>query len=61
KDELNPLTEADLTGHLLSEDEQTTRQEAKQEIPSSPLADEDYQLKEALNLLKGIDIVQKHD
>jgi carboxyl-terminal processing protease len=61
KDELNPLTEADLTGHLLSEDEQTTRQEAKQEIPSSPLADEDYQLREALNLLKGIDIVQKHD
>jgi carboxyl-terminal processing protease len=61
KDELNPLTEADLTGHLLSEDEQTTRQEAKQEIPSSPLADEDYQLKEALNLLKGIDIVQKDD
>jgi carboxyl-terminal processing protease len=61
KDELNPLTEADLTGHLLSEDEQTTRQEAKQGIPSSPLADEDYQLKEALNLLKGIDIVQKHD
>jgi carboxyl-terminal processing protease len=61
KDELNPLTEADLTGHLLSEDEQKTRQEAKQGIPSSPLADEDYQLKEALNLLKGIDIVQKHD
>jgi carboxyl-terminal processing protease len=61
KDELNPLTEADLTGHLLSEDEQTTRQEAKQGMPSSPLADEDYQLKEALNLLKGIDIVQKHD
>jgi carboxyl-terminal processing protease len=61
KDEFESLTEADLTGHLLSEDEQKTRQEAQQEIPSSPLADKDYQLNEALNLLKGINIVQKHD
>ncbi len=61
KDEFEPLTEADLTGHLLSDDEQKTNQEVKQEIPSSPLAEEDYQLKEALNLLKGINIVQKHD
>ncbi len=56
--EMAPLTEADLTGHLSNEKEKENPQE-NADVPSSPLADEDYQLKEALNLLKGINIVQQ--
>jgi carboxyl-terminal processing protease len=56
--EMAPLTEADLTGHLTNEKDKENPQE-NADVPSSPLADKDYQLKEALNLLKGINIVQQ--
>jgi carboxyl-terminal processing protease len=58
-DDIAPLTEADLAGHLVNEAEDESQEETK-DVPSSPLAEKDYQLKEALNLLKGINIVQQH-
>jgi carboxyl-terminal processing protease len=56
-----PLTEADLTGHLTKDttNEGTEDQNETKEVPSSPLAKQDYQLQEALNLLKGISIVRQ--
>ncbi|HKF95055.1 MAG TPA: S41 family peptidase [Gammaproteobacteria bacterium] len=58
-DDIAPLMEADLAGHLVNEAEDESQEETK-DVPSSPLAEKDYQLKEALNLLKGINIVQQH-
>jgi carboxyl-terminal processing protease len=59
---VKPLTEADLTGHLTNEaGEDAQTQDDNKNVPSSPLADKDYQLKEALNLLKGIHIVQQRN
>jgi carboxyl-terminal processing protease len=58
--DLTPLAEADLTGHLTNGQKQETESQAEtKDVPSSPLADKDYQLNEALNLLKGIYIVQQ--
>lgn len=56
-----PLTEADLAGHLTNDttNEGTEGQNETKEVPSSPLAKQDYQLQEALNLLKGISIVRQ--
>jgi carboxyl-terminal processing protease len=56
-----PLTEADLAGHLTNDatNEGTEDQNETKEVPSSPLAKQDYQLQEALNLLKGISIVRQ--
>ncbi|MDQ3797198.1 MAG: S41 family peptidase [Pseudomonadota bacterium] len=56
-----PLTEADLAGHLNNDttNEGTEDQNETKEVPSSPLAKQDYQLQEALNLLKGISIVRQ--
>ncbi len=53
---IDPIKEADLRGHL---DEEKTAEEKAEEQESEPLAVEDYQLSEALNVLKGLDILGK--
>ncbi len=56
------VTEADLSGHLTNgkADKDAERKGEKEEkAESEPLAQSDYQLYEALNLLKGIYILQE--
>ncbi|MHB0774969.1 S41 family peptidase [Halomonas sp. WWR20] len=48
------VREADLAGHLLNEAGERSRQTAQ----TSPLAERDYQLGEALNLLKALNVVK---
>ncbi len=62
--EFKPVTESDLSGHLVNESDgaqgaqdQGASEESADEISS--LASEDYQLYEALNILRGISILQK--
>lgn len=61
--DMQPLTEVDLSGHLTNgeELEQAPQERRNVNIPSSALADKDYQLGEALNLLKGIEIMRGRD
>ncbi|MBZ0334776.1 S41 family peptidase [Marinobacter sp. AL4B] len=52
------FTEADLSGHLEGEDEEKARQErAKKEQTRESAENRDYQLRSALNLLKGMSIL----
>lgn len=53
---IEPLKEANLRGHL---DAGQAADENKDDPESQPLAVEDYQLSEALNVLKGLDILGK--
>jgi len=60
------FTEADLTGHLEGQNESegqvNEQQNGKQETqPSASPADRDFQLRSALNLLKGLQILNKRD
>ncbi len=68
-DEIKPLSEADLSGHLSNPNgdkkkkegvESVTETEIKadEEVTKTNLAEEDYPLYEALNLLKGMSLVQ---
>ncbi|MEW6036716.1 MAG: S41 family peptidase [Pseudomonadota bacterium] len=62
KSEFAPIKEADLTGHL-SNDKAKKGGESKDKDPEKldeALALQDYPLNEALNLLKGINIVHKN-
>ena len=52
---LQALREVDLPGHL--ENEESEQPEQPQNSTSGPDLENDYQLREALNLLKGINIV----
>lgn len=56
------FTEADLSGHLKGQDEEQERLERQQqaETPASA-AERDYQLRSALNLLKGMNILNRRD
>jgi carboxyl-terminal processing protease len=56
------FTEADLSGHLEGQDEERDRKERQQqaEAPASA-AERDYQLRSALNLLKGMNILNRRD
>ena len=54
KDSLDPLREADLAGHLEHKD--AVKPDKTQEGVKLDSGGEDYQLQEALNLLKGIAI-----
>ncbi|KXO08129.1 MULTISPECIES: S41 family peptidase [Marinobacter] len=56
------FTEADLSGHLQGQDEEQERLERQQqaETPASA-AERDYQLRSALNLLKGMNILNRRD
>lgn len=53
----DPIKEADLSGHLSNGNgKKSEKSEGKGEEPEEPLAQSDYQLYEALNLLKGLSI-----
>lgn len=55
-DDRKQVTEADLAGHLESG---SNLAEQKEGLSNAPLAETDYQLFEALNLLKGLHILKK--
>jgi len=60
-DGLEPLTESSLSGHLSNTDDEPTEEEAANKADDSGnLIEEDYQLYEALNLLKALSILGKH-
>jgi len=56
-----PLTESSLSGHLSNDDELTAEQKKAEEEKNEAdnLVFDDYQLYEALNLLKGLTILEK--
>lgn len=55
---IEPITESSLSGHLSNTDEDTPDEPVVEESASSTnLAEDDYQLNEALNLLKGLTIL----
>ena len=59
---IKPLKEADLTGHLQNGNNKTQGENPEQKSDSesgSSLANKDYQLNEALNLLKGLYILKQ--
>jgi len=61
---IEPITESSLSGHLSNgndaeEVETTTEETEVEEITPDNLAEDDYQLNEALNLLKGLAILSK--
>jgi len=57
---LDPFTESSLSGHLSNgnDDEEATAAE-NEESESEQLVRDDYQLYEALNLLRGLNILNK--
>ncbi len=62
-DEVSPLKESNLAGHLSSTDESDSgskgnNKNLEQKSPPKNLASRDYELFEALNLLKGLNILQ---
>ncbi len=57
--EFKPVTESDLSGHLVNEDGGIGDGEVPSEDELQSLVNEDYQLYEALNLLRGIAILQQ--
>ena len=66
-DDIKPLSEADLSGHLLNPNgkkkkkgalESGTATKDDEKASKTSLAEEDYPLYEALNLLKGMNLVQ---
>jgi len=56
---INPLSESNLSGHLESSDEEATDSEDGNTSESDNLVNDDYQLYEALNLLRGLSILNK--
>ena len=58
-----PLTESSLSGHLTGEDEQTKEEKEAEEAANKAdsLVFDDFQLHEALNLLKGLAILRKQE
>jgi carboxyl-terminal processing protease len=57
-DDVKPITERDLSGHLGGDAEEGAPEPQADEEARESLAQSDYQLNEALNLLKGLDILQ---
>jgi carboxyl-terminal processing protease len=61
KDDVKPIKEANLSGHLKNgnseKDKGADKSGASDASESESLADKDYQLGEALNLLKGLAIL----
>ncbi|MCG5514696.1 MULTISPECIES: S41 family peptidase [unclassified Ectothiorhodospira] len=53
---IRPITEAQLSRHLAGENEKADDEEGEETLES--LAQRDYQLYEALNMLKGLDLLQ---
>ena len=57
---IEPITESSLSGHLSNgNDAAEAETEAEEKITADNLAEDDYQLNEALNLLKGLAILSK--
>ena len=56
---LDPLTESSLSGHLENEKDEDTQAAAAEESENERLIRDDYQLYEALNLLRGLNILNK--
>lgn len=57
---IDPLTEASLSGHLSNgEDEEEAKTAESEESENENLIRDDYQLYEALNLLRGLNILSK--
>ncbi|MFU8837650.1 MAG: S41 family peptidase [Thiohalomonadaceae bacterium] len=54
----NQIKEADLSGHLSNGREAAPKMDAEKQAEDEPLASRDYMLNEALNLLKGLHILQ---
>ncbi|WP_291945676.1 S41 family peptidase [Marinobacter sp.] len=54
------FTEADLSGHLIGQDEEAEGNLSKPENQVGSIADRDYQLRSALNLLKGLHILNRN-
>jgi len=66
KGDVAPLKEADLSGHLTNGEHNTRKTQKKEDAEEKPksgvdLATSDFQLFEALNLLKGMAILQNRD
>jgi carboxyl-terminal processing protease len=58
--DFSPIKEADLSGHLENGDKDDDKDnESADKETKETIADKDYQLYEALNLLKGLDILQR--
>ena len=56
------FTEADLTGHLTGENEEKAKEQREQQAETEQsAANRDYQLRSALNLLKGMRILNRKD
>lgn len=55
------LKEADLAGHLVGDEEEAAAEGKKGEKEEVSLAQSDYQLYEALNVLKGLHILKLHN
>lgn len=55
------FTEADLSGHLIGQDEKTEGEDkqSKTDSQNASMAERDYQLRSALNLLKGLHILNR--
>jgi len=57
---IEPITESSLTGHLSNQSESEQQEQGSSESADKPnLAEDDYQLNEALNLLKGLTILSR--
>ncbi len=59
---IEPITESSLTGHLSNgnnNDAEEAETNTTEEVTAENLAEDDYQLNEALNLLKGLAILSK--
>ena len=54
------LKEADLSGHLQNGNAKPVDKDKKEKAPKLSLAETDYQLYEALNILKGMHLLQSH-
>lgn len=56
---IEPITESSLSGHLSNPEEQSTDPTTDDAESETTLAEDDYQLNEALNLLKGLTILSR--
>lgn len=56
---IDPITESSLSGHLSNTDEEKDEGAASEDDNQTTLAEDDYQLNEALNLLKGLTILSR--
>lgn len=56
---IEPITESSLSGHLSNTNDADTAEQEEKTDPNANLAEDDYQLNEALNLLKGLTILSR--